>query len=381
MDGDQDRAMNRGLVNEGNSLTRPQPKKSEIRNQKFFFPPSISTSENRMSLTIHIDGGSRGNPGPAAAAVVIHREGRTKPIHEAGYFLGKATNNVAEYQGLLRALQIAAKLPRNQIKIKSDSELMVRQLTGQYKVKSDDLRPLFEEAQMMLLNFDTWSIKHVLRDKNKRADELANMALDAGRDVVVVDAITSRSEDSDARSGDPEDDTDAPAPLPMGSQNRRNRGKTVESDDANLEFFASAEHEDEGDIEDADQDQGALTPLLPGLVRPDADDDADPPAPTPAPQHEAATKPALTPSASSPATDCPKWIARLSEQPNGATCPARHRRGQMFSFGPTTPGGLCLFAAEAILVDGPLCWSDPRRTDAHVTCPRCKVSIEIQRSE
>ena len=92
-----------------------------------------------MSLTIHIDGGSRGNPGPAAAAVVMHREGRTKPVHEAGYFLGKATNNVAEYRGLLRALAIASKLPKTQITIISDSELMVRQITGQYKVKSEEI--------------------------------------------------------------------------------------------------------------------------------------------------------------------------------------------------------------------------------------------------
>ena len=100
-----------------------------------------------MKLLIHIDGGSRGNPGPAAAGIVVADQVSGAPIHEAGYFLGTATNNVAEYRGLLRALDIAGRVGAEQITVHTDSQLMARQINGQYKVKSAKLRPLVEQAQ------------------------------------------------------------------------------------------------------------------------------------------------------------------------------------------------------------------------------------------
>lgn len=135
---------------------------------------------------IHIDGGARGNPGPAGAGVVIADADGT-PVHEAGYFLGRATNNVAEYQGLLRALEQAAAIGARQVTLRSDSQLLVRQLTGEYRVKSTDLRPLFERAQSLLRRFGRWSIEHVPRAENARADALANQAMDAQADVVEFD--------------------------------------------------------------------------------------------------------------------------------------------------------------------------------------------------
>ena len=136
-----------------------------------------------MNLTIHFDGGSRGNPGPASAGVVIRDSDSGKPVHEAGYFLGKCTNNVAEYQGLIRSLDIAAGLGGQRLDIYSDSQLLVRQITGEYRVKSPDLKPLFEQAKRLLGGFADWRIQHVLRDKNQRADELANLAMDHQADV------------------------------------------------------------------------------------------------------------------------------------------------------------------------------------------------------
>lgn len=137
-----------------------------------------------MQALIHIDGGARGNPGPAAAGVCITTPDGSEALHEAGYWLGKMTNNEAEYQGLLHALKAAADLQFEAIHIRSDSELMVKQINGQYRVKATNLKPLFAEATVLLARFDRWSIEHVRREKNKRADQLANRAMDAQRDVV-----------------------------------------------------------------------------------------------------------------------------------------------------------------------------------------------------
>lgn len=138
-------------------------------------------------LRIHIDGGSRGNPGPAAVGMVLFDLDEKKTLLEAGYHLGQATNNVAEYQGLCRALQQAIALGASQIQILSDSQLMVRQVLGQYRVKSEDLKPLYAQAMTMLEGFGSgnWSIEHVYREKNARADELANLAMDFDRDVII----------------------------------------------------------------------------------------------------------------------------------------------------------------------------------------------------
>lgn len=142
-----------------------------------------------MNLIIHIDGGSRGNPGPAAAGVVIQDSKTSAPLHEAGYWLGTMTNNKAEYQGLLIALETAAQLSAGRIEIYSDSQLMVQQIVGKYRVKASGLVPLHQRAVNLLSKFDTWQITHVRREKNQRADELANMAMDAQQDVMVTDAL------------------------------------------------------------------------------------------------------------------------------------------------------------------------------------------------
>jgi ribonuclease HI len=139
-----------------------------------------------VSLIIHVDGGSRGNPGPAGAGVVIRGDDGAL-IFEAGFFLGRQTNNAAEYQALIRALERAGQRGEQPITIHSDSELLVRQITGEYQVKSASLAPLYRQAQTLLVRVGRWSIRHVRREQNTRADELANLAMDARRDVIVFD--------------------------------------------------------------------------------------------------------------------------------------------------------------------------------------------------
>lgn len=136
-----------------------------------------------MRLSIHIDGGSRGNPGPAAVGIVITNADSGEALREVGIHLGQTTNNVAEYQGLIRAVKAALELHATELLIHSDSELMVRQVLGQYRVKSEDLRPLYQQALTLLRKIPKWTLTHVRRDKNQRADQLVNAALDAGIDV------------------------------------------------------------------------------------------------------------------------------------------------------------------------------------------------------
>ena len=149
-----------------------------------------------MGLKIHIDGAARGNPGPAAAGVVI-RDEQGRQILEAGYLLKPMTNNQAEYHALRLALQAARRWGEQHVKVFSDSELVVRQVTGRYRVRNAGLREIFEQIQKLLLGFDGWQITHVPREQNTRADELANLALDAGDDVVEVqlgDVVLPRDE-------------------------------------------------------------------------------------------------------------------------------------------------------------------------------------------
>lgn len=138
-----------------------------------------------MKWIVHTDGGSRGNPGPAAAGVVIQDPGAQGVVYEAGHFLGTMTNNAAEYRGLILALETAAKMGADELDIRSDSQLMVRQILGEYKVKSVDLMPLFQQARRLLGGFKNWSIRHVYRESNDRADALANLAMDGRKDVIV----------------------------------------------------------------------------------------------------------------------------------------------------------------------------------------------------
>jgi ribonuclease HI len=128
-------------------------------------------------LTIHTDGAARGNPGPAAFAYVIARDG-APPIEECGC-LGRMTNNQAEYTALVRALEHAARLGNaHHIHVLSDSELMVKQMRGEYRVKNEELRDLYEQARELAGRFAGVRFQHVRREQNKRADALCNEALD-----------------------------------------------------------------------------------------------------------------------------------------------------------------------------------------------------------
>jgi ribonuclease HI len=131
-----------------------------------------------LKLVVHVDGGARGNPGPAAAgAVVSAPDGQI--LDESSQTLGVATNNVAEYEGLLLGLRRARALGASEVEIYNDSELIARQLTGAYKVKHEALRPLYERALSELEAFESWSITPVPRAQNAHADALVNAALDA----------------------------------------------------------------------------------------------------------------------------------------------------------------------------------------------------------
>jgi phosphoribosylglycinamide formyltransferase-1 len=134
------------------------------------------------SIIAHIDGGSRGNPGPAASAFVL-TDPRGRKLQARAFFLGEATNNVAEYTAIHKALEAARSLGAGQITVYSDSELLVRQINGQYKVKSDNIRPLFAQTIAMLGEFEGWQVRHIFREDNKQADELVNRALDIKKDV------------------------------------------------------------------------------------------------------------------------------------------------------------------------------------------------------
>src|SRR5690349_16390796 len=125
----------------------------------------------------NVDGASRGNPGPASYAVILRGPDGTIRF-EAGKYIGRATNNVAEYYGLITALDCAASQGIERLLVRSDSELLVRQMEGRYKVKSPELRPLYERARKLAHGLAYFAIEHVPREQNREADELANIALD-----------------------------------------------------------------------------------------------------------------------------------------------------------------------------------------------------------
>jgi ribonuclease HI len=133
-----------------------------------------------VRLVVHVDGGSRGNPGPAAGAAVISAaDGEL--LDEASELLGVATNNVAEYRGLLLGVRRARELGATEVELVNDSELIAKQLSGLYKVKHPDMRPLHAQALALLREFDDWSIRSVPRAQNEQADALVNAALDGAR--------------------------------------------------------------------------------------------------------------------------------------------------------------------------------------------------------
>lgn len=130
-------------------------------------------------VTAFCDGGSRGNPGPAGYGVFVQAADGS-PLAELSDFIGVKTNNVAEYSGLLAALDWALAHGAGELRVVSDSELMVKQMKGQYRVNSPDLRPLYEEAKRRAGRLGKFEMQHVLRGKNKEADRLANEAMDRG---------------------------------------------------------------------------------------------------------------------------------------------------------------------------------------------------------
>jgi ribonuclease HI len=129
-------------------------------------------------VVVHVDGGARGNPGPAAIGVVVSGENGAV-LDEVAETIGVATNNVAEYRALLKGVERAAALGADELELVNDSELVARQLTGVYKVKHPAMKPLHEEATAKLRSFARWEVRTVPRAQNARADALVNAALDA----------------------------------------------------------------------------------------------------------------------------------------------------------------------------------------------------------
>lgn len=256
-----------------------------------------------MNLTIHVDGGARGNPGPAGIACVLYDQDAKRMVHEAGYYIGRATNNVAEYRALIRALELAEQYKAKTVHIRCDSELVVKQITGQYKVKSADLQELHQQVQMLMLRFDSWQIKHVYREQNKRADQLVNMALDAKADVIVTPAA--------------------------GSQNASN-------DQAQGSTRSSGRHGSSASLFDAPVDK----------------DD------TPAGQY-------------------PKWNVTVTSEPE-TPWEGGCKRGQKFTFGPATPAGMCVYAAQAMFELSPTTDLDGKGPRATFRCPQCDCMLSVE---
>src|SRR5271168_433017 len=164
-------------------------------------------AEEKAAAPAHqanIDGAARGNPGPASYGVVI-RDGSGELVARLKKYIGRMTNNVAEYYGLIAALDYAQSHAIRALRIESDSELLVKQMRGQYKVKSEDLRPLFERAKKMSQTFESFRIDHVYREQNREADALANEAMDE------ADGIPSRP--SAAPKSEPAITKDTPRKL------------------------------------------------------------------------------------------------------------------------------------------------------------------------
>ena len=155
-------------------MIKPTPKSSG----KLFEEPETPSAKSEGAYTANIDGAARGNPGPAAYGVIVRRADGAK--HESlGKYIGRATNNVAEYYALIAALDYAAASGIRRLRVFSDSQLIVNQIKGLYKVKHPDLRPLHERAKKQAAALESFSIQYVPREQNRDADEMANAALDS----------------------------------------------------------------------------------------------------------------------------------------------------------------------------------------------------------
>ena len=156
----------------------------------------------KETITIEFDGGSRGNPGPAGIGVVLRAADGT-PLVTLGRYIGRATNNVAEYRALIAGLEKAKELGAKKIIVHGDSELIVRQMRGEYRVKNVDLRNLYDEAQFLYHQFDEAAIDHNYREKNALADKLVNLAIDRKAEVSDVDESPVEAPSrADPRPGD-----------------------------------------------------------------------------------------------------------------------------------------------------------------------------------
>jgi ribonuclease HI len=169
------------------------PKRAPVpRGGGLFGDAPPEPAKQAAAYQANIDGGSRGNPGPAAYGVVI-RDGSGAIVARLKKYIGQNTNNVAEYFALIAALDYAQTQGARALRVESDSELMVKQMRGQYKVKSADLRPLFERAKKMAQTLESFRIDHVYREQNREADALVNQALDeTGRAGGSAPAPTAR---------------------------------------------------------------------------------------------------------------------------------------------------------------------------------------------
>jgi ribonuclease HI len=174
------------------------PEVFDLKEQSRLF----AADTNSGWVTAYTDGGARGNPGPAGYGVQIVDENGAV-LAQLSQFLGLKTNNFAEYSALLGALEyaLANKLPK--LRVVSDSELMVKQIQGRYKVASPDLRPLFDEAKKRIRSLQQFEIQHVLRGKNKEADRLANLAMDRGMGGAANDKLPTSHKPQPYPSGPP----------------------------------------------------------------------------------------------------------------------------------------------------------------------------------
>ena len=153
------------------------PKRAPVHRGRGLFGDALPEPKAIAAHQVNIDGGSRGNPGPAAYGVVV-RDGKGDIVARLKKYIGQNTNNVAEYFALIAALDYAQTHGIRAMRVESDSELMVKQMRGEYKVKSEDLKPLFERAKKMSQTLESFRIDHVYREHNREADVLVNQALD-----------------------------------------------------------------------------------------------------------------------------------------------------------------------------------------------------------
>jgi probable phosphoglycerate mutase len=162
------------------------------------FEDMAHSTPDKEWFTAHCDGGSRGNPGPSAYGAVIE-DAHGREVARLSKFLGKQTNNFAEYSGLLAVLAWAIENGAKRLRVVSDSELMVKQMKGQYKVNNPGLRPLWEEAKKLARRLEGFEISHTLRGGNKKADGLANEAMDRGTGKIREQGTEGRDQRTEIR--------------------------------------------------------------------------------------------------------------------------------------------------------------------------------------